>query len=353
MKNQSILIFVISLLISGLVKGQNVVTDSLELGNREIFVLGTFHFREHDFEKYPQDIDKEIKKAIKYKPDIVCVEWMNKSEGLDIYNIDYSKNINKLIEKMKLDTTNAPHIIDSLYHGLIKNPDLVQNRAKLANYLYVTRDYINACYQWYLIENKIKDSIKLKTLLPEDINTYRRSLYEDPGNQKREIVEVAFPIAKSMAHERIYSIDYRHDEKEYGPHINNFSERFKSSHGYDPLQKKTEHLQKVMFEWLESDRLNNKSTYYEKLNSKEFKNLLFTYYFDMLFSYSYDSDYRIWHELQLEKRNWKIFELLVQSIHESNAQKTFVLVGATHKIFLERYLNEFNKFKVTNYDELE
>jgi len=352
MKKQIIFILIVSLFISGLAKGQNLKADNMEFGNKEIYILGTFHFREHDFEKYPQDIDKEIKKVIKYKPDIVCIEWMNKSEELDVYNINYSKNITKLIEKEKLDTIKAQYIIDSLYLEQFKNPDLVENRAKLANYLYVTRDYINACYQWYLIEDKIKDSIKLKKILPEDINAYRHSLYGDPGNQKREITEVAFPIAKSLSHEKIYSIDYRHDEKEYGSHINSFNERFENRYGYDPLLKKSENVQKITVGWLESDRLNKKSTYYENLNSKETEKLLFSYYFDMYVSYSYDPDYRIWHELQLEERNWKIFELLIQTIHESKAQKTFVLIGATHKIYLERYLNESNKFKVINYNDL-
>jgi hypothetical protein len=54
----------------------------------------------------------------------------------------------------------------------------------------------------------------------------------------------------------------------------------------------------------------------------------------------------------LEKRNWKMFELLIQAIRESNAQKTFVLVGTTHKIYLERYLKEANKFIVTDYNDL-
>jgi hypothetical protein len=352
MKKALFLAFIFNLLISGFAKGQNLETDSLRLNKKEIYILGTFHFREHDFKKYPQDINKEIRKVINYKPDIVCVEWMDKSEKLDVYNIDYSKNINYLIEKMKLDTVKAPFIIDSNYQELSKNPDCFENRAKLANYLYITRDYINACYQWYLIENAIKDSVKLKTLLPEDINTLRRSLYGDAGNQKREIVTIAFPIAKSMAHEKIYSIDYRHEQNEYGQYANAFTNRFQTKYGYDPMEKKTENLLKITSEWLESDRLNNTSTYYEKLNSDEFERHLFAYYFDMYVSYCYDSDYRKWHELQLEKRNWKVFELLIKAINESNAKKTFVLVGTTHKIFLDRYLKESNIFKIVGYNEL-
>jgi hypothetical protein len=338
--------------IYGFVKGQNLLADNTEFGNRDIYVLGTFHFREHNFEKYPQDINREIKRAIAYKPDIVCVEWINKSEELDLYHKNYTDNIKHLLESINLDTANAQFVIDSLYMELAKNPDDLDNRSKIANYLYVTRDYINACYQWYIIENKVKDSIKLRTMLPENITKYRYSLYREPGVQKSEIVEIAFPVAKSLAHEKIYSIDYRHDQKEYDSHINKFCEPYIKKYGYDPMVKKSESLINVYNNWLESDRIIGTSTYFEKLNSKENENLMFAYYYDMFLSFGTDPDYRIWHELQLEKRNWKMFELLIQAIRESNAQKTFVLVGTTHKIYLERYLKEANKFIVTDYNAL-
>jgi hypothetical protein len=352
MKKQILLVFIICSSLYGVVKGQNLSAGNIEFGNREIYVLGTFHFREHDFEKYPPDISREIKRAIEYMPDIVCVEWIDKSEELDLYHKDYTENIRHLLETAKLDTANAQSIIDSLYLELAKNPDDLDSRSEIANYLYVTRDYINACYQWYLIENRAKDSIQLKTILPEDIARYRYSLYRDPGVQKSEIVEVAFPIAKSLAHEKIYSIDYRHDQREYNSHINKFSEPYEEKYGYDPMLKKAESLIDVYSKWLESDRINKRSTYFEKLNSKENEKLMFTYYYDMFLSFSDDPDYRKWHELQLEKRNWKMFELLIQAIRESNAQKTFVLVGTTHKIYLERYLKEANKFIVTDYNDL-
>ena len=213
MKKQILLIFIVSFSIYRFVEGQNLLTDNIEFGKREIYVLGTFHFREHNFEKYPENIDREVKRAIEYRPDIVCVEWLNQSEELDLYNKNYTENIKHLLNTVKLDTANAQFIIDSLYLELEKNPDDLKNRSKIANYLYVSRDYIDACYQWYLIEDKVNDSILLKTLLPENITQYRYSLYGAPGVQKMEIVDVAFPIAKSLAHEKIFSIDYRHDQK--------------------------------------------------------------------------------------------------------------------------------------------
>ena len=298
------------------------------------------------------NIDREVKRAIEYRPDIVCVEWLNQSEELDLYNKNYTENIKHLLNTVKLDTANAQFIIDSLYLELEKNPDDLKNRSKIANYLYVSRDYIDACYQWYLIEDKVNDSILLKTLLPENITQYRYSLYGAPGVQKMEIVDVAFPIAKSLAHEKIFSIDYRHDQKEYDSHINKFCEPYEKKYGYDPMLKKAESLINVYNKWLESDLNQGRSTYFEKLNSKENEDLLFSYYYDMFLSFGQDPDYRRWHELQLEKRNWKMFELLIQAIMESNAQRTFVLVGSTHKIYLERYLRESNKFTITDYNDL-
>ena len=349
MKKIIIPLGIILLLTSGTIHVQKISKTNRISEKKDIYVLGTFHFREHNFIKYPQNLKTEIDNAIKFKPEIVCVEWMNKSEELDIYNLDYSRNIREMVLKYGLDTMNTTHIIDSIYLELSNKGNLIRNRSILANYLYITRDYINACYQWYLIESETKDTTKLNTILPGEIKTLRYSLYDDPDNQKREIIEIAFPIAKALNHEKIYSIDFRHDQRLYSSYISSFNKRFKEKHGYDPQQQKTEPIQEMMLQWLETDLLNHESTYYAKLNSKEFGKCLFAYYYDMLYSYGSDSEYQKWHELQLEKRNFKMFELLMTAIAESNAQKTFALVGFTHKYYIERFLKESNLFEIKNY----
>ncbi len=337
-----ILIMVLSFLTNGSSQGEGPA----------IYVLGTFHFRQHDFDKYPQDINEEIRKAVEYRPEIICVEWINKSEKTDLYHEGYSKKIEELIGLNKIDTCNIQHKIDSVSQIISVAPDDVRTRADLAALYFVDRDYINACYQWYLIESKLVDSLEWNKILPVNIQSYRRSLYEDPHNQKREIVEIAFPVAENLGLEKIYSIDYRTDQSEYGGHSMAFCRRYEEEHGYNPLMKKAEPVINTYQNWLEEDRQNQTSTYYERINSDEGVKLLFNYYYEMFMSYSYDTDYRKWHELQLEKRNWKIFELLVQSIQESQSSRTFVLIGATHKIYLERYLEESGKFKITRYSEL-
>ena len=338
-----IIILVFSLLTNG---------SAQEADHESIYILGTFHFRQHDFDQYPQDINAEIRKAVRYNPEIICVEWINRSEKSDLYHNAYSGKINELIGLKRIDTCDIQKKIDSLSQIISDASEDILTRSDLADLYFVDRDYINACYQWYLIENLVTDSLELKKILPVNIQSYRRSLYEDPQNHKREIVEIAFPVAEALGIEKIYSIDNRTDQAEYGGHSMDFCRRYEDEHGYNPLMKKAEPVLKTYQQWLEEDKKELTSTYYERINSDEGVKLLFGYYYDMFMSYSYDTDYRKWHELQLEKRNWKIFELLVQSIQKSTASRTFVLVGATHKIYLERSLGESGKFKITRYDEL-
>lgn len=200
--------------------------------------------------------------------------------------------------------------IDSLGQIISDAPEVVGTRANLAELYFVDRDYINACYQRYLIENLMTDSTEMKQKLPQNIKSYRRSLYEDPQNHKREIVEIAFPVAKALGLEKIYSIDNRTDQAECGGHSMAFCRRYEEEHGYNPLMKKAEPALKTYQRWPEEDLQSHTSTYYERINSEKGVKLLFDYYYDMFMSYSYVADYRKWHELQLEKHNWKIFELL-------------------------------------------
>lgn len=343
MRELLILILVLGFLTNGSSQGAD---------QENIYILGTFHFRQHDFEKYPQDISEEIRRAVEYKPEIICVEWINKSEKTDLYHKDYSYKIEEIIGLNKMDTCYMPIKIDSLKQIISIAPDNVRARADLAALYFVDRDYINACYQWYLIEGLLADSNEGMKTLPQNIKSYRWSLYEDPQNQKREIVEIAFPVAEALGLEKIYSIDHRTDQAEYGGHSMAFCQRFEEEHGYNPLMKMAEPVLKNYQRWLEDDNRNKTSTYYEKMNSDKGVKMLFDYYYDMFLSYSYDADYRKWHELQLEKRNWKIFELLIQSMHDSQEGRTFVLIGATHKIYLERYLEESGNFTVTRYRDL-
>lgn len=142
-----------------------------------------------------------------------------------------------------------------------------------------------------------------------------------------------------------------HDKYVFGDYNYRFNQRLEKTYDTDISMESYKILINLMDQWLEDDRVNNTSTYYEKLNSKEYGDILFQVYYNNYFRFLNDANHNKWHELQLEKRNWKMFELLVQSVYESDAQKVFVLIGATHKFYLERHLRESGAFKILKYNE--
>ncbi len=73
-----------------------ITSKSSQAEGPAIYVLGTFHLRQHDFDKYPQDINEEIRKVVEYRPDIICVEWINNAEKTDLYHKDYSDKIEEI-----------------------------------------------------------------------------------------------------------------------------------------------------------------------------------------------------------------------------------------------------------------
>jgi len=335
--------------------GQHSLKDSINFEDKEVFVLGTMHFSQHDFQNYPQNINREIENVLKFKPEIVCVEWIHKSEELDLYNYNYSKLIHHLEVELGITREIANARIDSVYRLVRINPEKLKYRAELANYLFISRDYINACYQWFIIQNSGMDSSGMENYIPSKIELYKKKLFDKrKGSFKNhEIIELAFPVAWKLGHEKVYSIDYMHERSDYGKHIMAYNKRLKQELDYSPTDPIHEYINEISINWLEQNNKNIESSYLRFLNSEEYSRVLFKYYYSLFFRVGSDLDYSRWYELQLEKRNWKMFELLINSIRETNAQRTFALVGLTHKLFLERYLNESGFFKTWDYRRIE
>ena len=353
--NNRLTIILLLSLWSNITIGQFSLKDSINFEEKEVFVLGTMHFSQHNFQSYPQNINREIENAIKFNPEMVCVEWIHKSEELDLYNYDYSKLIHHLEVELEITKEIANARIDSLYRLVRINPEKLKYRAELANYLFISRDYINACYQWFIIQNSGLDSSEMEKYIPSQIERYKKRLFEKRNGSLRnhEIIEIAFPVAWKLGHEKVYSIDYMHERSEYGKHIMAYNKRLKQELDYSPTDPIHEYINEISINWLERNNININSSYLGFLNSEEYRKILFKYYYSLFLRVGSDPDYSKWYELQLEKRNWKMYELLINSIRETNAQRTFVLVGLTHKYFLERYLKESGFFKTWDYKRIE
>ena len=315
-----------------------------------VLILGTFHFKQHDFEKYPQDLDPVIANVVKFKPGVICVEWLPPSEKNDFYNDGYTKNIAELSRLTGIAPGEAKKITDQLRRKISNQPDNLALRTNLANTLFISRDYLNACYQWYLIDAELQAQTpevqkKVKETLPEKLDEYRDKM-------RGEIKEIAFPLARRTGLEELRAIDYRGDDTAKGEANGRFVERYKAKNGSDPFQPKVAPVFAKMNGWLEEDKANGTSTYYDKLNGDAFADIVMGLDEDLYSSYSSDPDFRTWFELEVVKRNRCIFENIVEVIEQNPGKNTVVLIGASHKVYLNNHFRAYSNANLVQLADL-
>ncbi len=315
-----------------------------------ILLLGTFHFKDHDFRKYPQDLDPIITKVVKFKPGTICVEWLPSSEKNDFYNDGYTKNIAEFSQLTGIAPGEAKKITEQLRRKINNQPDNLALRANLANALFISRDYLNACYQWYLIDAELQTQTpavqeKVKEILPEKLKDYTSKM-------RGEIKEIAFPLARRTGLEELCAIDYRGDDTAKGEANGRFVERYKAKNGSDPFQPKVAPVFAKMNGWLEEDKANGTSTYYDKLNSDAFRDIVIRLDEDLYSSYSSDPDFKTWFELEVVKRNRCIFDNIVEVVEQNAGRKTLVLIGASHKVYLDNHFRVYSEANLVQLADL-
>ena len=275
------------------------------------------------------------------------MEWLSPSEENDFYNQDYSKRISELSEEAGISPDEAPGLVCDLIAKLKTEPVNIPLRVRLANAFYISRDYVNACYQWYLIDCCKEDLsseelLEIEQALPKKREKYRGIL------KGHEIEVLTFPVAKQLEVERLYSVDCMPDRQAMIDHCQAFIEDFKRTHGYNPLAESemARQIEKYHSDMLEDDRKKNTSTYLEKLNLEEYSRLVQTLHYDFYFAYRNNKDFRIFYELNAEKRNWAIYDLILAAMQANNGKRALVLLGSSHKPFLERYFREWNEVEM-------
>ncbi len=305
-----------------------------------ILILGTFHFKQHDFEKYPQDLESLIDRVLRFEPQVVCVEWLPPTEQNDVYNYGYTKAIAELAREKGLEPKQAEKSAERHRDNLKKNNGDLVTRAGLANALFISRDYLNACYQWYLIDEELREQTPavqeaVKEILPEKLEEYRDKM-------RGEIERIAFPLARRIKLEELAAIDYRGDDTAKGEANGRFVERYKAKNGSDPFQPKVVPAFAKMNTWLDEDKANGTYTYYDKLNGDAFRQIVTGLDEDLYRSYSYDPDFRTWFELEVVKRNRCIFDNIVNVIEQNPGKNTVVLIGASHKVYLDNHFRAYS-----------
>jgi hypothetical protein len=342
-------ILTLSLLSLGILKGQTTEKPV------EILVLGTQHLSYIDgFE--PEMLQGVISKLDSYNFDVVCIENMpaqllydirsRQDSSFDGVLSSFGGDRLDMADKAQLDYQVGFHDAQKqIYNILSEKKELdPEDRADLIKLYLATADKASAALQYNYLR-KYSDSSTLEFLDPE----VRKSM-EDLLHSHNEVYALALPIAENRDLNRIASIDDFQDEALLLKHFPSFIGEYMDNQDFfkdlpnQPVFVKSRELEKACVEKRDLYDL------YLFLNSAEFQKQDFKAQWQIWLESDFPSGsdrarYALW-----EMRNLQISANIVRESAFYPGKRMLVIIGASHKSFLEKYLRQIPSVQLLEFD---
>jgi hypothetical protein len=231
---------------------------------------------------------------------------------------------------------------DSLLHA----PDSANTdaRTKQVAYLLAGFDYYSALLQWSYLPTEAQE---LSALIPDSVRT---ALTEDLSSAN-EIPALALRLAKSLGHERVFSIDDHYDDLVLLP----ISDSLSAEMERHPLFPRIAGA-KV---YRQSERLLEQANakgdllpYYRYLNSPEYMSADIRTQWGFFLRTQLPSGHDTYRFTLWEIRNLLIASNILKVAPPSGESKVLVIIGAAHKPFLDEYLSQLPDVRVVQLTEV-
>ncbi len=234
---------------------------------------------------------------------------------------------------------------ENLIQSMMRSKEAVVEsslRARAALLLAALHDFTSAALQWSLVPESARGG---HTLLPPEIASELQELLAT----RAEYVTIGLTLARRLGHQRVFPIDDQCDAQ------------FQLEHGGQ--------LMKELQETPEFKRLND-SPFLKDLRGRmgqavQKRDLLGLY--RLMNSQAYGSDdvetqWHIWHRTNLpsgldrrraalwEERNLRIAANIRRAAASQGARRILVIIGASHKAFLDAYLRQMMDVEIVDGD---
>ena len=319
----------------------------------QILVLGTMHLEQIEG-FHPSMLDKVITKLDSFNFDAIGIEKMSGELLKDIqlrkdkvfdgiikgsFGTEYLRLADTVQTVKKISFLEAEKKIDIL----LKQDSLNASDRKelIFNFLAAT-DIPSAALQFKYLNNI--------SAFDSSFDKYVAEILEKKLVQKNEYYSLALRLARRENLNRLDPIDNFQDEPllykyypEFGNDFETNSEKF-SGITELPIFRKTE---KITDESLTNQDLYN---LYEFLNSNEYmiKDYKAQWEIWLKTNFSSGSDlgrYYLW-----EMRNLQIMANILNLVARNPKRKILIIIGASHKSFLEKYLSQIKDIEVLKYE---
>lgn len=349
MNSKSILSFVIGVLFI-VVFSQNPLFAQ---NKTEVLILGTTHLSQiKGFEK--KSLQPVLSRLEDFEFDAICIEGMPTELLNDIVSRedDTYKDLikyygearlsyqNEYKEKLQISFVDAHKKIDSLVN---LESIQYQNRIKLIDYYLATGDIASAVLQYKYVKDDT-ESIE-QHFDKKIIETLQTS-----ANYNNETYSLAVELAKRENLQKLEYIDNLQDEPLLYADFSEFiTEYVKNKDQFEyisslPIFKKIDSIQSSSID------NNDLLPLYKFLNSEEYQKADYEAQWKLWLNTNFESKtdlsrYALW-----EMRNMQIAANIMKVSAYYPGQKILVIIGSSHKSFLEKYLNQCPTIDLLQFD---
>ncbi len=320
------------------------------LEKTQVLILGTAHLSQIDnFD--PQMIEPVLQRLENFDFDVICIEKM---PGQLLYDIDrrndpdfqlterdqnHLKWADSVQQYQQMSFTDSENKI----HTLLKKESLSDLQHKQLLYHYVaTANIPSAVLQYKYLQGN-------PSLFNSEFDTSLMSFLSEKIDNPNEYYSMAVPLAFRSDHNIIEPIDNFQEmsfQKKYYPmfaeDMKNISEKvttLTSLPVYETMQKLTK----------EGNEKRDLSALYSFLNSETYM------------AQDYDGQWQFWLDTKFtsksnrgryyhwEMRNLQIAANILQVAAKNPSQKILVIIGSSHKGYLEKFLKQVKDIEVLTY----
>ena len=322
-----------------------------------VMILGTPHLQSLGDQFKPSLLDKLLSVLEHFKPDLIGVESIppflledmerRKDKFRDVINksaklrIEYGHRIQ---QKLDITRQKAENIAHSLFLTIRDEPESFDKRAELVQYLLASYDDISAILQW----SYLPESFRLKYKdLPERIITHMNNQLVSSN----EIISIGISLAKRLQLERIEYVDDHHDKDIFQKIAPELMTELQNNSEYLSVQKDSFYRNSQQ-RLQEAVKKGDLLPYYIYMNSLEYSAKDMELQWNLWFRTNLQSGLDRSRMALWEVRNLNIACHIRRATVMHPGKRMLVIIGVSHKPFLEAYLNQIVDMKLVQFNDI-
>ncbi len=338
-------------------RSQNVLEAPLAPKERtQILILASPHLSAYNDQFDPRSVEKLLELLKAWQPDLICIEALSPlstytaNSNSKLYSSVISQFGSEIIEvggyfqnDLKCDWGQAVSRYDSLGRRLQVDPDNKANRAAFTKYAF-------ASYRYYtgLLQYKSLDTETIQAMaIPKNI----MAILQSKINSSNENIQVGLRLAERLGQEELHQIDDHLDKDIFMKIAPALVNDLNSNEEYSKvlnsgLYKDSEDKLK---EGLASKNLLE---YYKLINSDAYMKADLDEQWKLFFRTKLDSKLDRIRVGLWEVRNLNIASNIRRVSALYPGRKILVIIGTSHKIFLDQYLDSMMEVDMVNLNQL-